>query len=84
MDGARRVLRDSLQGVEPAPTVEEWDVTDGNTPAHLRGWGSPTVLVDGADVVGGDPEGVCCRVYSGSQDRGTPPRQAILAALRRG
>lgn len=61
----------------------EIDVTAEGAPAHARGYGSPTILVDGKDVTGAAPGGgSSCRIYVGSDVRGVPPLDAIVAALR--
>jgi len=46
-------------------TFDEIDILAPDCPESLRGWGSPTILINGADVTG-EPKGasVCCRVYS--------------------
>jgi len=66
----------------------EWDVSRADVPGHARGYGSPTILVNGADVSGAEPAGndVCCRVYLGAGDgaRGVPQLDDIVAALRAG
>jgi mercuric ion transport protein len=58
-------------------------VTAPSTPPHLRGWGSPTILIDGVDVAGGSPSEACCRLYPTSKERGAPPLALIEAALLR-
>ena len=66
--------------------IEEVDVTAANAPEHLRGWGSPTVLIDGEDV-GGEksPGGSCCRLYRNADGRlGGVPSEALIAAMLRG
>ena len=59
----------------------EIDILDPATPEALRGWGSPTILVDGSDITG-QPKGddVGCRVYPGELK--VPTRAEILAAIR--
>ena len=62
----------------------EWDTASQESPARVRGFGSPTVLVDGNDVVGQACTGTrCCRLYSDADGRrtGVPPVDAIRAAL---
>jgi len=83
VDAARRTLAQALSQLGDAPLVTEIDVTDPGTPPHLRGWGSPTILVDGADVAGGQPAEACCRLYPKSDQRGAPPLALIEAALLR-
>lgn len=53
-------------------------------PPHARGFGSPTILVDGLDVAGIAPGAEeCCRVYAaeGGTLTGVPDVAAIAAAL---
>ena len=64
---ARNALNRAMGTLPDPPPVTEIDLTDPDTPEHLRAWGSPTILVDGVDVAGDDApagEGVapCCRV----------------------
>jgi hypothetical protein len=85
---ARSALERALKSYPDAPPVTEVDVTDPGTPAHLRAWGSPTILVDGVDVAGEDaPEGEgiapCCRVYRNGESRGAPLLIQIMFALER-
>ena len=80
---ARKVLAQALSKVQDAPDVVELDVTAPGTPAELRAWGSPTILIDGADVAGDRPSGSSCRVYRGSDELGAPPLALIEAALRK-
>jgi len=64
----------------------EWARADAACPPYVSGYGSPTILVDGRDVAGGEfSEGVsCCRLYaegSGGYKR-APSVQMIAKALR--
>jgi len=44
---------------------EEVDILDPATAEELRGWGSPTILVNGIDVTGtAKGDGAGCRIYS--------------------
>jgi hypothetical protein len=80
VEAAREQLR---RVVADRATIDEIDTTAPDTPASLRGWGSPTILVDGIDVAGGEPSGSCCRLYPGGDVRGAPSETAIRAALDR-
>lgn len=81
---AREQLGRALAAAGLSAAWSEIDVTSDDAPAHLRGYGSPTILVDGRDVAGGAPSSACasCRVYIGSEVRGVPPLDAIVAALK--
>jgi len=58
--------------------IEEIDVTSEHAPVWARSWGSPTIIVDGADVVGGSPSlEPSCRLYQG----GAPSIAQIRARL---
>ena len=57
----------------------EHRIGDPEAPARVRGYGSPSVLVDGRDVAGQAPNSdACCRVY---QAGGVPSVELIAAAL---
>lgn len=63
----------------------EWDRGSPDSPEYVRGYGSPTILVNGKDIVGVAPDAGtrACRVYSdehGGLSR-TPPLEAVCAAL---
>lgn len=81
-----RLLRAfSLLGL--APQWQEWERSDPAAPAHVRAWGSPTILVNGRDVTDMDPSGDdagACRVYAlatGAFD-GAPAAETVAAALQ--
>lgn len=87
---ARVLLRAALMASGLPPVWREWERDRADTPAELRGLGSPTILVDGVDVSGMDEADTdagranACRVYD--QDgwlRGVPPLAAITTALAR-
>jgi len=62
-DAARTSLQAALDSLD-LTDFEEIDILDEATPDELKGWGSPTILIDGADVTGiTKGEGVGCRVY---------------------
>ena len=81
VDEARQVLRAALTACAISDvTVEELDVEAPSTPPELRRWGSPTILVNGVDLLGEQPgTGQSCRLYPGG---GIPPRQLIEHRLR--
>ena len=63
-------------------SFEDIDILDPASPEDLRGWGSPTILVNGVDVTG-QPKGdsVSCRVYNTLG--GVPDVQCIIDCLKR-
>jgi hypothetical protein len=83
---ARAQLRRAFASAELGGVWREWCTDDDAAPAHVRGYGSPTILVDGRDVAADEPAaGTCCRLYTQADGsmRGVPAVDAILAALDR-
>ncbi len=66
----------------------EWERSAPDSPAYARSFGSPTILIDGKDVVESDAMtgSGACRVYNNEDGKlsGTPPMAAVCAALRQG
>lgn len=83
VETTRQALRRALIASGLPPEFEEVDVTSSATPESLKAWGSPTILVDGRDVVGSEPTGSCWRLYGPrGQTRGVPPEALIEQAIR--
>ena len=82
VDAARAALRAALAVEKLALAVEEIDVEAPSAPTWARGWGSPTILIDGVDVAGAQPSDAasCCRLYAD----GAPDVAAIRARLAAG
>jgi hypothetical protein len=83
----RNVL--ATQGIDTE--VSEVLISDDAMAQKLQFCGSPTVRVNGRDVVAdGRAEGfsMCCRLYPGSNQVGLPPidavRRAVVAAIQEG
>jgi len=86
VEAARKALQRALRAERLKADIEEIDITARDTPGHLRGWGSPTILIDGADAAGAARSGGdSCRLYPGGErgSRGAPDEEVLLAALRR-
>jgi hypothetical protein len=87
VDTARVVLRRAFAEIGVAPAWEEWDLNARDSPSYIRGYGSPTILVNGQDVAGAKPtaRAACCRLYSSDDGglRGVPPVTQIVAAMRK-
>lgn len=78
---ARQTLRRCLAAAGLPQDFEEVDVTAPETAPQWRRWGSPTILVNGADVAGEMPAGVCCRLYPDAGGYGGPSDEMIRRAL---
>jgi len=90
VDKARAVLSRALQDVGVPSVWTEWCTDDPACPGTHRGYGSPTVLVNGKDVAPGPhpwaPQGAVsgprCRVYrEGTKVLGAPPVDLVMAAI---
>ena len=85
---AREVLSQAFKLVGISPSWTEWDRKASGSPTYVRGYGSPTILMDGEDVADGEPiaKADCCRLYSGGEKRfrGAPTVEQIAAALTKG
>jgi hypothetical protein len=88
VERARSAIRAALHAIGAPEHWKEWERGASHTPAALRHFGSPSVLVDGRDV--GCDEGAAltaqasaCRVYLDERGClcGAPSAQLILRAL---
>jgi copper chaperone CopZ len=79
VEAARTALREALAAERIDVAIEEIDTEHPSAPAWSRGWGSPTILIDGADVAGQEQaaETSCCRLYAD----GAPSVSTIRARL---
>lgn len=85
---ARERLLQAFAAVGITPQWQEWERNDPASPAHVRAYGSPTILVNGRDVMGMEPSSDsagACRVYTRASSAidGAPNVDAIAAALRK-
>lgn len=84
VEEARSVVREALASMGLPLRWGEWNVSEAFAPRSACGYGSPTVLVDGADVTGAEPAGASsCRVYTRSDGTtaGAPEVSQVRAAL---
>lgn len=76
---ARGNLMRAFSRMGIAARWNEHQIGSPDSPAHVRGFGSPTILVDGADVDGLEAASEdCCRLYEGDR---APSVESIAAAL---
>jgi hypothetical protein len=76
---ARTHIQEAITAVLDEETRwTEWDLMADSTPADLKRFGSPTVLVNGQDVTGHQPgnDAMACRAD------GAPSAEMIAARLR--
>ena len=77
---ARANLQQALEFAGLPPRWSEHRIGTAGVPERARGFGSPTILVDGRDVGGAEPGAEqCCRLYGNGS--GVPSVQSIVAAL---
>jgi len=73
----------SLAGIHPK--WSEHRIGDPGIPDRARGYGSPTVLVDGRDVAGLEPSAeVCCRIYTAATGSTQAPSAEQIAQAMSG
>ena len=83
---ARAHLLEAFARAKLTPEWSEYLIGDVTIPRHARGYGSPTILVDGRDVSGAAPgSDACCRLYEMEDGRlsSAPSVSQIAAALVR-
>jgi len=75
-DTARTNVRTALEALGRPTDITEWDQLAPDAPAHIKRYGSPTILVNGRDITGvGESAGATCRAD------GAPSTDAIRAAI---
>jgi len=86
IEAARTQLLRAFSEAGITPHWQEWEVSTPEAPAHVHGYGSPTILVNGRDVSGDMAEGndYCCRVYPRGEhsNQGVPALVDIVDALK--
>ena len=85
VDAARAHLLMAFGKAGITPRWQEWEVSNPEAPAHIHGYGSPTILVNGQDASGDPVTGndYCCRVYLHEEDnKGVPAVTDIVQALK--
>lgn len=88
IEHARRALLEGFNEARYQPSWTEWDRKSPESPNYVRDYGSPTILVNGRDVMGAEPVAGTdsCRLYDQGAGKlsGLPPVQSIASALRVG
>lgn len=85
VEAARANLQAAFARLGVLPRWDEMDQSSPDAPAEWRGYGSPTVLIDGRDAAGRAPEGqsASCRIYIHDGKRANaPPVDLLVDALR--
>ena len=82
---ARKNLNEAFAKADIPAQWDEIDLNEPNTPKELKGYGSPTILVDGKDVTGTVPRGesLSCRTYYTANGgiTGAPDVEIIVKAI---
>jgi hypothetical protein len=84
VDLARTNLSQALEQVGLSQSWAEHLIGNPDAPAHVQGFGSPTILIDRREVTGAVPSAeASCRIYaSGTSWARAPSVAQIAAALR--
>lgn len=82
VDASRAAIREALAIEQVAAYVEQIDVEAPDAPAWVRGWGSPTILINGIDVAGQprSEAAAACRLYANGAPSVDTIRERIKAA----
>jgi hypothetical protein len=85
--GARCLLKNTLQELGLPAEIREIEVTDSAQAEALRFPGSPTIRIDGIDVEAASPRqesyGLSCRAYLiDGRLRGLPTQEMVRSAIR--
>ena len=71
-----------ILGSEYPVEFEEVDLMSDSTPNEAKRWGSPTILVNGNDLMGFSPgDAWGCRIYT--SEGGVPTTNEILIAIKK-
>jgi hypothetical protein len=62
VEAARALLRTALAAEGLPARWREWNRDDNATPAELRHYASPTILIDGRDIAALPTDAKCCRL----------------------
>jgi len=85
---AVKLVKDILATEGVATEIHEVLVRDEVMAKELGFCGSPTIRINGRDVVGGPQQtesfALSCRLYSGSKQVGLPPQEMIHRAVLEG
>jgi mercuric ion transport protein len=85
VERARENVRLALKQTGIKAGWQEWERGDPDTPGHLLNYGSPTILVNGKDIITNMPDShsESCRLYAdiNGQLQGVPPVEAIVIAI---
>lgn len=84
-EGARGNLRLALGQTGMKTGWDEWERNDPDLPDRFMNYGSPTILINGKDIIESlsESDGDSCRLYKDSKGmmRGAPPVEVIVKAL---
>ncbi len=84
---ARATLLEAFARLGIQPSSIEWERSAPEAPSYVRRFGSPTILVNGQDVAGANPdrEQDSCRLYGHEDGRfgGAPSTSEVVGALQR-
>jgi hypothetical protein len=83
---AVKLVKDVLAAQDVVAEVHQVLVKDEQMAGELKFLGSPTIRIDGCDVVASSEPGrvfaLSCRLYPGSKQIGLPPAEMVNRAVR--
>ena len=85
VSATRENLRIALQQCGLSADWQEWDRGSSTCPDYAKNYGSPSVLVDGHDIIEySQADGNCCRMCPKDDGglAGVPPMELVMASLK--
>jgi hypothetical protein len=86
VEPARQQLRKALESCQLPLNWTEYKIGDTHMPDYGKGYGSPTILINGKDLVGLTPTSdKTCRLYlnNGAENCGVPSTGQIISFLQK-
>jgi len=84
-EAARNVLKQALDELGLSLAWQEWNRSQHLAPRSVYQFGSPTILINGIDVAGIEPQAaaICCRLYMDEKGhlKKIPPVELVVRAI---
>lgn len=81
----RRALINAFKELDLTPRWKEWDRNSNDTPSYARNYGSPTILINGEDIIeeSRPTESNNCRLYQNASGKttGVPSLELLKTSL---
>lgn len=86
VEATRSNLKKAFIRLSIKPNWQEWDRASGDSPPYVKSYGSPTILINGNDILEGETKSGAnsCRIYRDSKGVivGVPTEELITRSLK--